>query len=60
MSQTRKGLRAAAGGVSTAKTTIFCCAVFTLNRQVKRDISLGSALIDGMRALRIECAVTLF
>ena len=40
MSQTRKGVRAATGSVRTAKKRGFCCAIFTLNRQVKRDIPL--------------------
>ena len=40
MSQTREKLRAAAGGVSTAKAAFFCCVIFPPNRQVRRDISL--------------------
>ena len=40
MSQTRKGCATATGSVRTAKKRGFCCAIFTLNRQVKRDIPL--------------------
>ena len=37
---TLKGVRAAAGGGAGQKTAFFCPAIFTLNRQVKRAISL--------------------
>jgi hypothetical protein len=34
-------VRAAAGGVSEPKTTLFGKAIFTPNRQVRRDIAIA-------------------